>query len=102
MKSPDEIKKGLVCCVDENAICLGNCVHADNDEVVFPDCIRLLMIDAIGLIEQLEAERDAAVREFAGGNCTQCKWLYSESKDSPCLKCYDNEHWQWRGVTKEN
>jgi len=57
VKSPDEIKKGLDCCVDGNIVCAGNCVFDDDVKLGYPDCVKLLMTNAIALIQQLEADK---------------------------------------------
>lgn len=123
MKTPDETKKGLECCRNlwdcKNKDCpyLGDgCypkLHEDfkaRMEQLEADVENLRKIgenlsarneELHGKLIDLEAERDAAVREFARKDCVQCKWHGTESKDRPCLKCYDNEYWHWRGVQKE-
>ena len=55
-KSPDEIKKGLECCIEST--CEPCCPYGNASYCKF--AIHLLE-DAIGYIRQLEAERDAAV-----------------------------------------
>ena len=50
-------------------------------------------------VEQLQAERDAAVKSLRG-RCFECK----HNKTSVCLICSKDKelkYWQWRGVTKE-
>ena len=69
-------------------------------------------IEAVGVfknaildhIEQLEAERDAAVSELVG-TCQVCRWEET-AKCASCHFCEDawNVHesnWEWRGVQKE-
>ena len=56
MNSPDEIKKGLECCVDGNIVCAGNCTFDDDVKLSYPDCVKLLMTNALALIQQLQAE----------------------------------------------
>lgn len=52
MKSPDEIKKGLECCTE---MCNSeSCPYWEDS-----DCTTNVRNDAIALIKQLEAERDA-------------------------------------------
>lgn len=65
MKSPDEIKKGLECCLGDchNYHC-EECPYADHDTQNYDGCTdngRQLSDDALALIQQLEAERDKAV-----------------------------------------
>ena len=50
-------------------------------------------------VEQLQAERDAAVKSLRG-RCFECK----HNKTSVCLICSKDKelkYWQWRGVQKE-
>ena len=126
-KTPDEIKKGLDCCTDGNIVCAGNCVFDDDVKLGYPDCVKLLMTNALVLIQQLQddnaekdekirqleaqnaelsgkigqlqAERDAAVKSLRG-RCFECK----HNKTSVCLICSKDKelkYWQWRGVQKE-
>ena len=56
MKSPDEIKKGLECCKEDE--CFGdreNCPYTADPKL----CVGVMCADALALIQQLEAERDA-------------------------------------------
>lgn len=55
-RTPDEIKKGLDCCADGNLICAGNCVFDDDAKLGFPDCVKLLMTNALTYIQRLEAQ----------------------------------------------
>ena len=58
MKTPEEIKKGLECC----ASFLFDCPHCSYYEVGDGDCVDEVKRDALHYIQQLEAERDAAVK----------------------------------------
>lgn len=115
MKTPDETKKGLECCLGDchNYHC-EECPYRNPDTVDYdgcPDNGRELAEDALALIQQLEAERDAlidAVKDW-GGSCAVCKH-YDKPEDSfPCRFCAERfpededkiSHWQWRGVQKE-
>jgi hypothetical protein len=58
---------------------------------------------------QLEAERDAAVKDLLiGPTCETCLHHDKGRNDSPCDACVENTidysglHWQWRGVQKED
>lgn len=99
MKMPEEIKKGLEnCCA---GICSG-CPYGEECEkhlagggdmipadVVFID-------DALAYIQQLERERDAAVRDLeANKRCETCMYY---TPDYFCLGCRNGSNWQWRGV----
>lgn len=61
-RTPDEIKKGLECCVDVNIVCAGNCVFDDDVKLGYPDCVKLLMTNALTLIQQLQAENAQQAR----------------------------------------
>ena len=123
-KTPDEIKKGLECCVDGNLVCAGNCVFDDDVKLGYPDCVKLLMTNALALIQQkeqenaeqaekirvlearvrqLEAERDAAVAGLKSNcTCPECKYFSDEIQD-PCRGCKPNDSkFEWRGVQKED
>lgn len=60
MKTPEEIKKGLECCA-EYGDCSAGCPYNP-----IKDCGNDLYSDAIAYIQQLERERDAAVKILVG------------------------------------
>ena len=104
MKTPDEIKKGLKCCAYET--CNG-CPYAEDGCATNRE-----MIDALEYIQQLERERDAAVKQLqtASRPCNSCK--YGDEiveNDTVCKECkivmrngnFYYDHWQWRGVEVE-
>lgn len=79
-----------------------------------PYCSNVALKDAMKRIEQLEAERDAAVRDFeafAGSAFTDspfpCNWCAHETADGYCLnkieayhvedKCHAGSKFKWRG-----
>lgn len=122
MKNPDEIKKGLECCKEDE--CFGdreNCPYTADPKL----CVGVMCADALALIQQLqaeiaeqaerirqlEAERDAAVACIPRV-CKYCKhdgplnaWGESECEldsvfPNGCLN--GNTGWQWRGVQKES
>lgn len=125
-KTPDDVKKGLECCIKSTCepCCpygnAANCKFAINlleDALVYirrleeenhrlanmiQDCSEKENI-LVETIEELEAERDAAVKEFANQFCEQCRWFYVDLsvKTRPCMKCDDCDLWEWRGVPKE-
>ena len=111
-KTPDEIKKGLECCTSRD--CGGSKCPYFNAK----PCNAANSADALALIQQLqdenaekdqriqqlEAERDAAVHDL------KCNWKCASCKSftKPVTKCpHFHEcglayiHWQWRGVQKE-
>jgi hypothetical protein len=129
-RTPDEIKKGLECCIgDDEDVCCDECAYCD--EI---NCVRKLTDDTLTLvqrleerntwhegnekylqsfmndmsrqIEQLQAERDAAVADLADhcGSKTLCK----KYDDGTCPHEFDCTlylstcpDFEWRGVQKE-
>lgn len=57
MKSPDDIKKGLECCRKSDSRACTRCAYHNMPMSNF--CQHMLEEDALALIQQLEAERDA-------------------------------------------
>lgn len=118
-KTPDEIKKGLECCADGNIVCAGNCAFDDDIKLGFPDCVKLLMTNALVLIQQLQAEnaekderikqleeeRDAAVRdltEMAQDTDESCEYCEMFKTPHCSLECrMKNKGFKWSGVQKE-
>lgn len=124
-KTPDEIKKGLECCL---LSCSGKCPYSDQ-----LDCSDKMSKDALALIQQLEAqnaeqaerirvledhfrevtkkveqlqaERDAAVNdiyEMAGHvTCEVCDWCDQTECECGCMESDTYEGFKWRGVQKE-
>lgn len=101
MKTPEEIKKGLVCCTTDDdgfADCNSCPYYLTNNP-----CYYAMNADALAYIQQLERERDAAVKiltdivhstDWFGDVdiCAACK------KDN-CKECrFYNEGFEWRGV----
>ena len=123
MKSPDEIKKAIECCWQTRwkegfAVC-NDCPYLGT---LIPACKEALERDALAYIQQLEAERDAAVADVRlaytsyVGACQTCKHVKDQVDcDNPlgcghcgeekckCNTC-DNDYsnWEWRGVQKED
>lgn len=110
MKTPEEIKKGLEACGSDE--CHGH--HADCPYADDFFCTTHICGDARVYIQQLERERDAAVKQLKDVDtvdlfcCSHCK--HEElcdyninscddcEKDCPCHTCVDMCNWQWRGV----
>ena len=126
-KTPDEIKKGMECCITDKC---RECPYYPLYEVY--GCKLARAKDALALIQQLQAdnaqqarcienmtdklnaandevaklqtERDAAVSELIG-TCQVCRWEDTEK----CADCHFNPEawnvheskWNWRGVQKE-
>ena len=109
-RTPEEIKKGLECCAYVNAPCEGCPFRTD----IICECIQHMSKCALTYIQQLERERDAAVKQLKDVDtvdlfcCSHCK--HEElcdynlnscddcEKDCPCHTCVDMCNWQWRGV----
>lgn len=109
-RTADDIKKGLENCVDKS-----NCGWCPRSF----DCKR--EDDALAYIKQLEAERDAAVKDIRLaftmhlGACNTCLYFEErlacdavnicalcEDKECVCNNCdKDCSNWQWRGIQKE-
>lgn len=124
-KTPDEIKKGLECCWGSRAEtglvgcdqcpywgkygCPAGKVKLGNDALVL---IRQLQgenaeqaekIRALeARVQQLEAERDAAVVALKGNCvCPECKYFSDDIQD-PCRGCKPTDSkFEWRGVQKD-
>ena len=99
MKSADEIKKGLAAHADD---CCSACTYWDDCHDY--NAMREIAVDALAYIQQLEAERDAAVADIGKG-CFSCKHGAKELFEEPCNSCRRaggiTDLWQWRGVQKE-
>ncbi len=101
MKTPEEIKKGLECCLSVDALACCKCPYSGNgcgeDEE---------LKDALAYIQQLERERDAAVEDlkdrcYTGRSmCCYCK-NYSSEHFCESIECDDGEAFEWRGLEVE-
>lgn len=102
MKTPEEIKKGLKCCIKEN--CEG-CPYVSN-------CMAKthpLESDVLAYIRYLERERNAAIKD-AKSLCASswdgnwCKFCTYNEPDGQCYRecltggCAWGHGWEWRGV----
>ena len=97
MKTPDEINMGLECCAG-----VGQCNECPYSDTWHPMCIIKKSKDALALIHQLEAERDAAVENIRG-DCVYCSHLCEDMVAPSCFDCANKGYyrWEWRGVQKE-
>ena len=134
MKTPDEIKKGLECCHSTDVCECEECPYSvDGEETMNCDIllsedaneyIRRLeerntwhesnekylawfMKDLSRQIEQLEAERDAAVADLMViQECSTCKYDPDdpmEDRPNVCYECCTTKcNYEWRGVQKED
>ena len=123
-KTPDDIKKGLECCLgDTHAYHCDECPYADDESEVDDGCgdngIQLLE-DALALIQQLqaenaeqaariqqvEAERDAALETiYEMAECITedvCEWCDGVECERLCMQhTILRPGFKWRGVQKE-
>ena len=113
MKTPDEIKKGLeLCGADEchenqHKICpyKGDvfCImHTCGDALAYIQQLEAQNTELLEKVEQLKAERDAAVRDCG---CFPCQTCEERENGDLCPMCeiqggYRKFH-QWCGVQKE-
>lgn len=123
-KTPDEIKEAMLHCSPVSCRSTGCPYKADTPkyEGDMPVCRMKLWHDMRHLIQQLEAERDAAVKDIKEAHdsfcgCVTCKNYRVNADcheppstfcpncshdDCPCKGCSSKlENWQWRGVQKE-
>lgn len=130
-KTPDEIKKGLECCISDTYGCNEKCPYF-NSLSNGVDCAVKMHADALALIQRLQdenaqlnrcienmtdklnamndeaaklqAERDAAVADVAlFPDCCTCKYDPRKKGYIPndCDDCIEHCNYKWRGVTKE-
>lgn len=117
MRTPDKIKKGLECCSNVNFVCNEECPYYKSlsegedcclkknaDALVYIQQLEAKNVELSGEIGQLEAERDAAVKDLQ----TVCNMMnicsmYKDHAEGSerCDGCETSSNWQWRGVTKE-
>ena len=121
-RTPDEIKKGLECCKLHDGDMYTDCSHcpyyltsAQCDLKMHSDALTLIQqlqaetAEKDEKIQQLEAERDAAVA-LIPHVCAYCKWygtkhggFFPDCKNPSGCKNVSgiNTGWEWRGVQKE-
>ena len=121
MKTPEEIKKGLECCMGVADCCA--CPYKKESSDVGKSCVETSTKDALAYIQQLEEkaalydecvadaaklqkERDAAVKDMTElmqllHYCRHCKHL---TDDGECTNDFADTDgmpwrcWQWRGI----
>lgn len=106
MKTPDEIKKGLECCPGQYfGVSCGKCLYSNDGVYCGENGVRI-MKDALEYIEQLERERDAAVKDLKAAckllwdDCMQC-CKFCERKNDPkdtgyCDKCANGNRFKFK------
>jgi hypothetical protein len=116
-KTPDEIKKGLECCISDSC---NDCPYVDEPTERY--CKLTRTKDSLVLIQQLQAEnaeKDARIKQLEAertellnlleqfGQCVVCEHTDKGTNESPCCDCWlcngdaECSKWQWRGVQKE-
>lgn len=114
MKTPEESKKGLECCINRET----GCTECPYDNLPHDECVAAMKSDTLAYIQQLERERDAAVnslkryaacndcKHFSELNCNErsdflpCYVACCDQK-CPCGTCKYGSNWQWRGEEAE-
>lgn len=117
MKTPEEIKKGLECCVSGDCPKEG-CPYYKCQEDMW--CGEQKSRDALALIQQLEDQNaellekvkqlqaeQAETMEAIKKGCRTCKHSYLNNPDIEICqyvtKCdASDSHWEWRGPQKKN
>ena len=103
MKTPEEIKKGLMC---GSVFCNIACPYWNDDS-----CTIKVNKDALALVQQLEAEnaelkreRDAAIHDLKKTReCTTCEYVKKSPSELPCVSCgIILKNYEWRGPCDEN
>lgn len=108
MKTPEEIKLGLECCINSADLYNGCNLCPYNDEKFA--CFEV-QVDALAYIWQLEREKETLLAgiKLHGGICMMCKYYSTPEYELPCGNCcviYPNDReaenlWEWRGVEEE-
>lgn len=129
-KTPDKIKKGLECCrnlwdcknkdcpylgdgcypkLHEDFKALVQKLQSENDDLIGENGQLLIEVTLLQAeTKQLEAERDAAVRDLEVlCGCMACDHAEKGPDSAPCNECTNcngavvESKWQWHGVQKE-
>ena len=98
-KTPDEIKIGLECCKRY----MGGAPDDNCDVCPYQYRCSELYEDNLAYIRQLEAERDAAVKDLGVvRDCKVCKNYDCRACDEPCKHCgIAQTCWEWRGLPEQ-
>ena len=100
MKTPDEIKKGLVEAIAETFWAAKDGDAHDLKDAC--DVAHTSMTTAMIYIQHLEAERDAAVKDIYRSGFICKNFGRSECLNTVCAECAGWCNWEWRGVQKED
>ena len=115
-KTHEEIKKGLEHCINGTS-CRGrpyceecatasdcNPMHKDLQEYVqqLEEFADKKIVELFEKVEQLQAERDAAVAGLKSNcTCPECKY-FSDDIQEPCRGCKPTDSkFEWRGIQKD-
>lgn len=93
MKTPEKIKLGLRQCIAPGLDGCHGCSYEDDE-----CCKWRVKSDALALIEHLEAERDALLKEVHG-DCDKCKHYDKAAYVEPCKSCRKTsgrDGFEWR------
>ena len=97
MKTPEEIKKGLECCLPRDEEWCGMCPYSNEG------CYTARIDDTLAYIQQLEAQRNALIADLNAvcksvNVCLACSHYRTDWPKPGCelngLTC----KWCWRGV----
>ena len=128
-RTPEDIKKGLECCISDTYGCNEKCPYF-NSLSNGVDCAVKMHADALVLIQQLQADNaqlnrcienmtdklnamndevaklqaeNAQLLRDVHGKCGACKWMYADGFERVCDPCLSEikDNFEWRGVTKE-
>lgn len=115
MKTPNEIKKGLTACAVISIRDIYGNEYTQNKCNWCPykpdgtNCVSHMSLEALDLIRQLEAERDALLNETKGF-CASCAFKEDCHKRDKVISTHwkprllhlgDCKHWKWRGPEVE-
>ena len=102
MERPENIKKGLECFAQDRSYMLP-CSECAYHGQGLPHCRKAVHEDALALIENLIAERDAAIADIPR-ICACCKhYVHKKThlcrSKTPCANISGtNTAWEWRGA----
>ena len=124
MKTPEEIKRGLMHCEREK--CKGcpyydKCMMADAHTDLHADALEYIqqlehqIVELTEKVEQLEKERNALLADLRDADMLECAHcahyipvgaqckgegdcLECDYKNCACNGCYVNSNWKWRGA----
>lgn len=100
-RTPEEIKKGLECCIAHTSCDMCPYLGTNN-------CMAVNTADALAYIQQLEEDRkerdilaDAyqrAVERLKDFSCSTCKYEEVAVNAEPCQTCFNSKKWEFDGV----